>query len=93
MTAVAEGADRTPDALVDGEPTEFKSLDSGATNATVKNALNSAKGQSGHIIVDARASGLTEAEALRGLRRFLGVHSSGVSEIRIIGVDFELRYP
>lgn len=38
VKALAEKTDggRNPDAEVDGEPTEFKSLDFGATSATVK---------------------------------------------------------
>lgn len=58
---------RTPDAIVDGTPTEFKSLREGAGSNTVKNALNSAKGQADHAIVDARGSGLEQPTAQLGL--------------------------
>jgi transposase-like protein len=71
VVAVAEryGAQgRTPDAFVDGVQTEFKSLDPGANHRTVQAALNSAKGQADNAVIDARNSGLSEAEADRGLR-------------------------
>src|SRR5208282_5246124 len=48
----AEG--RKPDALVDNTYTEFKSLDPGASNKTVKSALKDAKGQAAHAVIDAR---------------------------------------
>jgi Contact-dependent growth inhibition CdiA C-terminal domain len=53
---------RTPDAEVDGEPTEFKSLRSGSANS-VKYALDSAKGQAGQALVDARTSGTSQPDA------------------------------
>jgi hypothetical protein len=93
VTAVAEGRLRTPDVLVDGEPTEFKSLGPGASNVTLRNALGSAKGQARTIVVDARGSGLTETEALRGLRRFLGAHEDRVDSIRVFGEGYEVRHP
>ncbi|MEU9617407.1 hypothetical protein AB0D56_38785, partial [Streptomyces sp. NPDC048209] len=61
---------RTYDALVDGVPTEFKSLRPGATSGTVKNQLNSAKGQAMDAIVDARGSGRVEAAAREGGVKF-----------------------
>ena len=66
----AEG--RKPDALVDDTYTEFKSLDPGASNKTVRSALKDAKGQAAHAVIDARGSGLSPDEAERGMRRFLG---------------------
>jgi len=84
---------RKPDAAVDGVWTEFKSLDPGASNTTVKDALSSAEGQARHAVVDGRGSGLDRAEAERGLRRFLGTpHASSVAAIRIIGDDFDLDW-
>lgn len=42
VKALVEKTDggRNPDAEVDGKHTEFKSLDAGATSATVKNQIN-----------------------------------------------------
>jgi Contact-dependent growth inhibition CdiA C-terminal domain len=48
--------DRTADARVNGISVEFKSLDPGASDRTVKAALNSAKGQARHAVIDARAT-------------------------------------
>jgi len=41
---------RQPDALVDGRVTEFKSLSRGASDATVKNQLRTAKGQAPNVV-------------------------------------------
>jgi hypothetical protein len=60
------------DADVDGVPAEFKALEPGATNATVKSAVKDAMGQARHVIVDCRLSGISEAEARRGVARVLG---------------------
>jgi hypothetical protein len=84
---------RKPDAAVDGVWTEFKSLDPGATDRTVKAALNSAKGQARHAIIDGRESGLDRAAADQGTRRFLGTpYASRLDTIRIIGDDFDLNW-
>lgn len=75
IVSVSEGFGiygRTADARVNGISVEFKSLDPGASDRTVKAALNSAKGQARHAVIDARDSGLTEDQAHRGVRRFSG---------------------
>lgn len=82
---------RSPDAYVDDEPTEFKSLDPGATHQTVNDCLGRAKRQAANIVVDARGSGLTEENARRGLRRFVGAHAGRVRSIRVLGDGFDLR--
>ncbi|MFF0499398.1 hypothetical protein ACFYU5_23560 [Nocardia aobensis] len=84
---------RTADAEVDGVPTEYKSLDPGATNGTVKNQLNSAQGQADHAVLDARGSGLSEEEARRGMNRYLGANDGKMTDIRIIGDGWEIRWP
>lgn len=93
VQSVPESAVRTPDARVDGVPTEFKSLSPGATDATVKNQLNAAKGQARSVIIDARGSGLTAAQANQGIARFLGANPGRVDDVRIIGDGFDIRYP
>nr|WP_276515239.1 hypothetical protein [Actinomadura coerulea] len=84
---------RTPDALLDGRPAEFKSLREGAGSNTVKNALNSAKGQAEDAIVDARGSGLEEETARLGLDRFLRINPERMRTIRIIGDGYDIQWP
>jgi hypothetical protein len=80
---------RTPDSRVDNVPVEFKSLDPGASDRTVKAALNSAKGQARHAVIDARGSGLTEDKADSGIRRFRGTpHGDRLDAVLIVGDDY-----
>jgi hypothetical protein len=84
---------RRPDAAVDGVWTEFKSLDPGASDKTVKAALTSAKGQAHQAVVDGRHSGLSRDEADRGLRRFLGTpYAYQLEAIRIVGDDYDVNW-
>lgn len=85
---------KTPDSLVDGVPTEFKSLDPGASSNRVKNTLNAAKKQARDAVVDARGSGLDENGAREGMGKFLRNNPPGrMNSIRIIGDAFDLRWP
>lgn len=84
---------RTPDAEVDGVPTEFKSLDPGAGPGTVKNQLNSAQGQASSAIIDARGSGLSQSGAELGLRRYLGANPGRMTYVRIIGDGYNIEWP
>ena len=92
VVSVSEGFGvhgRTPDARVDNVAVEFKSMDPGASDRTVKAALNSAKGQARHAVIDARDSGLTEDEAHRGIRRFGGTpHGDRLDAVLIVGDDY-----
>lgn len=63
---------RQPDALVDGRVTEFKSIEPGGSDASIKNQLDTARGQAPNVVVDARGSGVDEDAADLGIRRFLG---------------------
>jgi hypothetical protein len=96
VVAVSEGfgaTGRTPDARVNGVPVEFKSLDPGASDRTVKAALNSAKGQARHTVIDARDSGLAEDDAQRGIRRFRGTpHGDRIDAILILGDNFTMEW-
>jgi hypothetical protein len=84
---------RKPDACVDDIPVEFKSLDPGANDRTVKAALNSAKGQASHTVIDGRGSGLTQDDANRGLQRFLGTPwAYRLESVRIIGDGYDLQW-
>jgi hypothetical protein len=92
VVSVSEGfgvCGRTPDSRVDNVPVEFKSLDQGASDRTVKAALNSAKGQARHAVIDARGSGLMEDEANNGIRRFRGTpHGDRLDAVLIVGDDY-----
>ena len=84
---------RTADARVNGISVEFKSLDPGASDRTVKAALNSAKGQARYAVVDARDSGLTEDQAHRGIRRFSGTpHGNRLDAVLVIGDNYTIDW-
>jgi hypothetical protein len=96
VVSVSEGfghRGRTPDARADDVPVEFKSLDPGASDRTVKAALNSAKGQARHAVIDARGSGLDEDQAHTGIRRFSGTpYGNRLDSVLIIGDDYTLDW-
>ncbi|WP_410585731.1 hypothetical protein [Amycolatopsis sp. lyj-108] len=97
VKALKESPDRkvrTPDALVDGKPVEFKTLDAGNDN-TVKNLLDkSAKGggQARDIILDSCGVELTQDAGRLGIKRRLGNNSGHYDSIRIIGRDFDFTW-
>ncbi|MGI8426261.1 MAG: hypothetical protein ACR2M4_06620, partial [Actinomycetota bacterium] len=87
------GKGRQGDAFVDGLLHEFKSLGEGASSGTIKNAVSSSikrGGQARNMVFDARGSGLTAAEARRGLGRAMGISRGRIDRISIIGDDFFL---
>ena len=96
VVSVSEGFGiygRTADARLNGVPVEFKSLDPGASDRTVKAALNSAKGQARHAVIDARDSGLSEDQAHRGIRRFSGTpHGNRLDAVLIIGNNYTIDW-
>ena len=96
VVSVSEGFGiygRTADARVNGISVEFKSLDPGAGDRTVKAALNSAKGQARHAVIDARDSGLTEDQAHRGIRRFSGTpHGNRLDAVLVIGDNYTIDW-
>ena len=76
---------------MDGVQHEFKTLEPGATSATVKNSVNNSirnGGQARNIVIDARDSGISESEANRGLERAAGIARNKVDNITVIGDDF-----
>ena len=85
VLSIPESTRKTADALVNGVPTEFKTLDPGADNSTVKTSINNAMKQARDVIIDARGSGLTEAEALRAIARVRGFAKGKLESVRIIG--------
>jgi hypothetical protein len=77
-----EKGERSADAEVDGVTTEFKWL-RGARDVTVKHALNRARHQASHVVIDAMGSGLQTEDALRGLRRFVAAGSGQLKSVRL----------
>jgi hypothetical protein len=85
------GAGRQGDALIDGVKHEFKTLDPGANSSRLRNVVNESikrGGQARNVVIDARASGLTQPEAIRGLRRAAGISRGKLDNITVIGDDF-----
>lgn len=85
---------RNPDALVNGEVTEFKSLDLGATSSTIRNRARESKsegGQARNLIYDTRATGLDQDDAKRGINRTLGAYADSFDTIRVIGDGYDLK--
>jgi hypothetical protein len=83
---------RKADALVDGVKTEFKTAEPGATSSTIKNMINDSVrrgGQARNVIIDARGSGLSEADAAQGLARAGGISRGRIDSVRIIGDAFD----
>jgi uncharacterized protein YukE len=95
-----ESGVRMFDARIDGTAYEFKSLGENATDSTVKNNLNSAQGQfktvpdePKDVTLDARTSGLTEAQAQKGVSRYLGTGPNPFTTITILGNGWTLTVP
>jgi hypothetical protein len=93
VKALPESTTRTPDSEVNGVPTEFKTLNDGASNSTVKNALNSAEGQAENVVINGRNSGILQDEAQLGLNRFLGANPDKMASVRIIGDGWGINWP
>lgn len=97
VKAVPRSTERTPDAEVDGVPTEFKTIQSDTPNsATVRNTLNSSAkdgGQAREIIIDSRQAPLNQAEAERGISRFLGQGKDAYDRIIIWGRGWVVVWP
>lgn len=95
MTALPElhNSGRQADAEVDSVRHEFKSLDPGADSSTIRNDVNNAlrsTGQARNVIINARGSGLTIADAQRGVARVRGISRGKLDTLRIIGDDFDI---
>jgi hypothetical protein len=96
---IPRGPDRTADALVDGEPTEFKTVYADPpSNRTIKQQLSGSGAgitQGGNIIIDARNTTLTRGQAIKGIAAYLNAapeNLAKVSRIRIWGADFDLDW-
>lgn len=85
------GAGRQGDAIVCGVLHEFKSLQPGATSNTIRNSVNNSirrGGQARNIVIDARGSGLSEADAIAGLVRLPGISRDRLDYVSAIGDDY-----
>jgi len=81
---------KTPDALVDGIETEFKTIQKPiANNLTIRNKIRDAKSQASFIIIDARKTDISIAEVNRGIARGLGAYEV-VKSVRVIGKNFDI---
>ena len=93
VRAVPRGLDKTPDAEIDGERTEFKTPEAGADSSTIRNRVNdsiSGIGQARRIIVDARGTGLGIAEARRALARVGGIARGKLDNLRTVGDGYDI---
>jgi len=91
----ASGMGRQGDAFVDGVLHEFKTLEPGATSATIKKVVNDSirrGGQARYIVIDARATGLGRTEAQRGIFRALGVARGLLDRVTVIGDGYFIGY-
>jgi hypothetical protein len=88
----ASGVGRTADFLVDGKPTELKTISNvkadSATTAVTK-TIKTATKQAKNVIIDARNQrGLTEADGLRAVdRAFRETPKSALSSVQFLGRD------
>ena len=88
---------RRPDAIVDGTPTEFKTIK--APEPTSKKIMrmldDSARrgGQAREIIIDAEGTPLTREAALEGIRRFQGLGKDAYDKIVVWGDGWSVAGP
>lgn len=85
----ASGVGKTADFLIDGKPTELKTISkvNRSVGTAVTETIEEATKQSKNVIIDARNQrGLTEADALASMRRAIdGLPKSRINEVRLLG--------
>jgi hypothetical protein len=87
------GFGKTADFDVCGVKTEVKTLDPGATSATLSNAIRKGREQGEEVIINATNSGLPRLWAERGVDRFATKGDFGkLGSLRVLGAGFELNY-
>jgi hypothetical protein len=87
------GKGRQFDYWVDGMPTEFKSPMPGLNSKIIKGIVNdSIRGpaQARNVIIDARGTGCPQEEAIRGIRRAMGISRGKVDRIEVIGDGYHV---
>ncbi|HVV84667.1 MAG TPA: hypothetical protein VHE35_16490 [Kofleriaceae bacterium] len=98
VEAVTESAKKTADFLVDGVPTELKTISNisskDPSGALARRILEGGS-QGNHVIVDVRAqAGMTRDDALRAVRRAYGADKAGrIQQVRVIGAGFDETVP
>lgn len=81
----------SPDALVDGVPTEFMTLQPTSGPVALRRAIETAAGQASQIVVDTTGTSITEDEVVAVIRRVFGGHyGDRISSVRVFGDDFDL---
>lgn len=89
---------RTPDAEVDGVPTEFKTVQAEQPSSrTIMRMLNDSArrgGQARDIVIDSSANGgMSQSEAEAGIRRFAGLGKDAYDHITIWGDGWTVTWP
>jgi hypothetical protein len=92
VTAIPRSGEKTADFLVDGKPTELKTMSNAKTDSagtSVTKTIKAATKQGKNVIIDARSqSGLTEADAQRAVERAVReLPKSRINEVRLFGQD------
>jgi hypothetical protein len=88
------GSGRQGDRIVDGVKTEYKHPQPGADSGVIRNEVNNSirrGGQARQIIIDARDTGLTQGEAVRGINRAMGIARGKVDVVEVIGDGYHVR--
>jgi hypothetical protein len=88
---------RTPDAVVDGTPTEFKTIQAPSPTSTrIMRVLDDSArrgGQAREIVIDAEGTPLTREAALEGIKRFKGLGKDAYDKIIIWGDGWTVTGP
>jgi len=77
---------KTPDILVDGEPTELKTLDLGREKIAIYNNLKKVEergGQAPNVLIDARATHISLAEAHEEIENYMAKSRGVVQRVTI----------
>ena len=86
--------DKQPDAVVDGTPTEFKSLDAASDQPKhIGRALKSGEGQAREIIVDARETIISKEAAEAGVQDYVARKPSAYDSIRVLTGEGDVSFP
>lgn len=83
--------ERNPDAVVGGAVTEFKTPASSSDTAMYR-TVRGARAQARIVVVDCRAAGTIEADALEGLANALRMGGGDLDEVLIMGRGFDLHW-
>jgi len=92
VEAVRKDQGKSPDGIIRaaGITVEIKTLTSAKK---LEQRIWDAKQQAGHVVLDIRATGLTEADARARVAEALRRHGRGVEELLVIGQGFVLSWP